>query len=118
MPSGRNHSATYQARQALARSQGFASYNEKRRALEWVRRGPLSGMFRDTTLIADINSRKSRDLEAVREFYYGWKLNPDDYSIEGHKYAFMQLAYRMNREGMYENISDHSRWLWDRGTEK
>jgi len=114
MPS-RNHSATYQARNALARSQGFRSYYEKRQALSFARNGHLSGMFRDTTLITDINARNRDHLALVRDFYYGYKLNPDDYSLTGDKYAFMVRAHRLNRGGMYDNLSDHSKWLWDKG---
>lgn len=115
MPPGRNHSATYQARNVLARSQGFSSYYEKRKALEYARSGHLAGMFRDTTLIESINARNPDHLRLVRDFYYGWRLNPDDYTLTGDKYAFMEKASRLNRDGMVENLSAHARWLWEKG---
>ena len=104
---------TLSQRNAVAKSQGFRNYYEKRTALNYARKGPYSGMFRDVTGVEKINARNVTHLNLVRLFYRGYKLDPDNYSFDSDKAKFLELSAEVTSdEDVVSNASAHSAWLF------
>lgn len=84
--------AVYQRRNELAKEQGFSSYADKRKQLEYASK---SGLFRDT--VGKPNARSRDDLHKVKVFYRAMKEDKSNYSRDSAKAEwFVEIADLMD----------------------
>jgi hypothetical protein len=81
----RNHSATYQRRNALARERGFSSYSEQRKAERLAKESDLYQRWLEEQGKERVSLRDPDQVAALRTYYQAFHQQPDNYQVTGPK---------------------------------